>query len=80
MTGLGGKPREVDDLRAKLEIAIKERDEAKATLADLRPLRCSFCAKAQHDVKKLIAGPTVFICDECVDLCADIVAATGGAA
>lgn len=36
--------------------------------------RCSFCGKSQHEVKQLIAGPTVFICDECVDLCADIVA------
>jgi ATP-dependent Clp protease ATP-binding subunit ClpX len=36
-------------------------------------LHCSFCGKSQHEVKKLIAGPTVFICDECVDLCSDIV-------
>ncbi|MBN8828809.1 MAG: ATP-dependent Clp protease ATP-binding subunit ClpX [Sphingobacteriia bacterium] len=36
-------------------------------------LYCSFCGKSQHEVKKLIAGPTVFICDECVDLCADII-------
>jgi len=35
-------------------------------------LFCSFCGKSQHDVKKLIAGPTVFICDECVELCNDI--------
>ncbi|MEO1090463.1 MAG: ClpX C4-type zinc finger protein, partial [Pseudomonadota bacterium] len=35
-------------------------------------LFCSFCGKSQHDVKKLIAGPNVFICDECVELCADI--------
>ena len=33
---------------------------------------CSFCGKSQHEVKKLIAGPTVFICVECVELCADI--------
>jgi ATP-dependent Clp protease ATP-binding subunit ClpX len=37
-------------------------------------LRCSFCNKAQNDVRKLIAGPTAFICDECVDVCKDIVA------
>ena len=37
-------------------------------------LRCSFCNKDQHDVRKLIAGPTVFICDECVDVCNDIIA------
>lgn len=36
-------------------------------------LYCSFCGKSQHEVKKLIAGPTVFICDECVDLCTDII-------
>ena len=36
-------------------------------------LHCSFCGKSQHEVKKLIAGPTVFICDECVDLCTDII-------
>ena len=36
-------------------------------------LYCSFCGKSQHEVRKLIAGPTVFICDECVDLCNDII-------
>jgi len=36
-------------------------------------LYCSFCGKSQHDVRKLIAGPTVFICDECVELCTDII-------
>ena len=36
------------------------------------PLHCSFCGKSQHEVRKLIAGPTVFICDECVELCMDI--------
>lgn len=38
-----------------------------------RTLYCSFCGKSQHEVKKLIAGPSVFICDECVDLCKDII-------
>ena len=38
------------------------------------PLRCSFCNKNQRDVRKLIAGPTVYICDECVDICLDIIA------
>jgi ATP-dependent Clp protease ATP-binding subunit ClpX len=38
-----------------------------------KPLYCSFCGKSQHEVKKLIAGPSVFICDECIDLCNDIV-------
>ncbi|MBZ0114562.1 MAG: ATP-dependent Clp protease ATP-binding subunit ClpX [Thermoanaerobaculia bacterium] len=37
-------------------------------------LRCSFCNKSQREVRKLIAGPTVFICDECVDICLDIIA------
>ena len=38
------------------------------------PLSCSFCAKSRDEVKKLIAGPSVYICDECVDLCNDIIA------
>ncbi|MBP7666472.1 MAG: ATP-dependent Clp protease ATP-binding subunit ClpX, partial [Burkholderiaceae bacterium] len=47
-------------------------------------LYCSFCGKSQHEVKKLIAGPSVFICDECIELCNDIIrdeapAETGGA-
>jgi ClpX C4-type zinc finger len=37
------------------------------------PNYCSFCGKSQHEVKHLIAGPRVFICDECVDLCEDII-------
>jgi len=36
-------------------------------------LYCSFCGKSQHEVKKLIAGPAVYICDECIELCNDIV-------
>ncbi|HEY5716834.1 MAG TPA: ClpX C4-type zinc finger protein, partial [Psychromonas sp.] len=36
-------------------------------------LYCSFCGKSQHEVKKLIAGPSVYICNECVDLCDDII-------
>src|SRR5215813_8476336 len=38
-----------------------------------KPLHCMFCGKSQHEVRKLIAGPTVFICDECVELCMDII-------
>lgn len=38
-----------------------------------KTLRCSFCGKDKHDVKKLIAGPTVFICNDCVDICIDII-------
>ena len=37
-------------------------------------LRCSFCGKSQHEVRKLIAGPTVYICNECVEVCLDIIA------
>ena len=40
---------------------------------DNRTLHCSFCGKNQHEVRKLIAGPSVFICDECVELCNDII-------
>ena len=43
------------------------KDEKKETLY------CSFCGKSQHEVKKLIAGPNVFICDECINLCTDII-------
>ena len=46
----------------------------KSTSGDSKnTLYCSFCGKSQHEVKKLIAGPTVFICDECVELCMDII-------
>jgi len=45
----------------------KSEDENSSTLY------CSFCGKSQHEVRKLIAGPTVFICDECVELCMDII-------
>jgi hypothetical protein len=38
------------------------------------PLQCSFCGKTQREVRKLIAGPTVYICDECISLCNDIIA------
>ena len=41
-----------------------------------RELRCSFCNKSQRDVRKLVAGPNVYICDECVDICLDILSAT----
>ncbi len=42
-------------------------------------LRCSFCGKSQDEVKRLIAGPTVYICDECIDLCNDIILEEGAA-
>ncbi len=43
-------------------------------------LYCSFCGKSQHEVRKLIAGPSVFICDECIELCNDIIREEGGSA
>jgi ATP-dependent Clp protease ATP-binding subunit ClpX len=47
---------------------------SKASAGDNKnTLYCSFCGKSQHEVRKLIAGPTVFICDECVELCMDII-------
>jgi ATP-dependent Clp protease ATP-binding subunit ClpX len=47
---------------------------SKVSSADSKnTLYCSFCGKSQHEVRKLIAGPTVFICDECVELCMDII-------
>ena len=45
----------------------------KTTSDDDKLLYCSFCGKSQHEVRKLIAGPSVFICDECVELCNDII-------
>jgi ATP-dependent Clp protease ATP-binding subunit ClpX len=53
---------------AKEELMARKRDDRGAEL------RCSFCGKSQDEVKKLIAGPTVYICDECVELCNDIIA------
>lgn len=46
----------------------KRKDENSGKL-----LYCSFCGKSQHEVRKLIAGPSVYVCDECVDLCNDII-------
>ena len=51
---------------------------SKSTGSDSKnTLYCSFCGKSQHEVRKLIAGPTVFICDECVELCMDIIREEG---
>jgi hypothetical protein len=50
----------------------KNRDRSKKAVQP--ECHCSFCKKAQYDVRKLIAGPTVFICDECVEVCNDILA------
>jgi ATP-dependent Clp protease ATP-binding subunit ClpX len=48
-------------------------DETRGRNEDGKLLYCSFCGKSQHEVRKLIAGPSVFICDECVELCNDII-------
>jgi ATP-dependent Clp protease ATP-binding subunit ClpX len=53
---------------------------SETTTATDKPLFCSFCGKNQHEVKKLIAGPNVFICDECIDLCTDIITEEAGKA
>jgi hypothetical protein len=55
-------------LSAKIDAASAQKQAAQGGL-----LHCSFCGKNQHDVNKLVAGPAVFICDECIDLCTDIV-------
>lgn len=47
-------------------------------MTETKPMYCSFCGKSQHEVRKLIAGPTVFICDECTTLCMDIVEQEAG--
>jgi ClpX C4-type zinc finger protein len=47
--------------------------EARSGSHNGRVLYCSFCGKSEHEVRKLIAGPSVYICDECVDLCNDII-------
>lgn len=48
-------------------------DDKKKSNGDGKLLYCSFCGKSQHEVRKLIAGPSVFVCDECVELCNDII-------
>jgi ATP-dependent protease Clp ATPase subunit len=53
--------------RRKVRMSKAPSSDSKSTLY------CSFCGKSQHEVRKLIAGPTVFICDECVELCRDII-------
>jgi len=48
-------------------------DDSRSKHDDGKLLYCSFCGKSQHEVRKLIAGPSVFVCDECVELCNDII-------
>src|SRR5262245_60536784 len=62
---------------AKIAAAARPSDEGLPAVATQnapkapKTLYCSFCGKSQHEVRKLIAGPTVYICDECVELCND---------
>lgn len=70
-----------DDASRHLESLTMEERMASILQADSfvttdeeRLCHCSFCGKSQKEVRVLIAGPTVFICDECIDLCKDIVA------
>jgi predicted SprT family Zn-dependent metalloprotease len=62
-----------DDARpdVRWELRAGHDTERQNTLAD--PLRCSFCSKSKDEVRKLIAGPDVYICDECVDVCQEII-------
>ncbi len=57
----------------RITIGLEERMSKVSGTDSKNTLYCSFCGKSQHEVRKLIAGPTVFICDECVELCMDII-------
>ncbi len=59
--------------RGVLEGSENEQSQRSNSGDSKNTLYCSFCGKSQHEVRKLIAGPTVFICDECVELCMDII-------
>lgn len=63
-------------LTVRVTLTWKFAMNAKAASAEQTTLYCSFCRKSQHEVKKLVAGPAVMICDECVALCAKIIAET----
>jgi hypothetical protein len=62
-------------LSAKIDAAQPQSSSSAGNPAPTPPavLYCSFCGKSQHEVNKLVAGPHVFICDECIDLCSDII-------
>jgi len=62
----------------KVFIALEKKDEKKIEVADEKnntdkELHCSFCGKEKNEVTKIIAGPTVYICNECISLCNDII-------
>lgn len=65
---------------ARLDPAYRAKEETMtgATGRPRRYTRCSFCGKGQDQVKKLVAGPGVFICDACIELCNEVLAADGG--
>ena len=54
--------------------SVPEPESGETPSATEPPVVCSFCGKTQDEVRKLIAGPSVYICDECIDLCNDIIA------
>jgi hypothetical protein len=60
-------------LSAKIDVAQPRSGETVEGPTPQAVLYCSFCGKTQHEVKALVAGPHVFICDECIDLCSDII-------
>jgi ATP-dependent Clp protease ATP-binding subunit ClpX len=68
-----GKFRKWGDEADEIERRTETRMSKVGTSDSKNTLYCSFCGKSQHEVRKLIAGPTVFICDECVELCMDII-------
>ncbi len=68
------RAQEIEGSRAMMrKVDIMSRDRGDRSEEDKLLLYCSFCGKSQHEVRKLIAGPNVFICDECVELCNDII-------
>ena len=60
-------------IKAAEQPASDERTLPVGRQSDQKTLYCTFCGKSQHEVRKLVAGPTAFICDECVDLCTNII-------
>jgi hypothetical protein len=70
--GLASLSSKLDDLRGALAQAFRRSLRLAGGRARLT-LYCSFCGKSQHEVAKLVAGPSLFICNECTDLCYGIV-------
>jgi ClpX C4-type zinc finger/Domain of unknown function (DUF1902) len=76
LLGVHAESETLENLCSKLPAIVSDLIEANRNQAESRKAGtcyCSFCGKSQHEVPKLIAGPAVFICDECVDLCSEIV-------